>query len=129
MTPGVMDQLGHAEDELERAVAVVDQEGVVQANIRFHQIISEHAGNREAAEIVDRNQILLRAFRAAYGFDASRLAGVVADHHSMMRAFADRDADGAAAIAGGHAAKARNDLIATIRAASAHTNHKSGGSP
>ena len=122
MTPDVLAQLASVEDELEQAVARLDHDAVVEDNIRFHQIISEHAGNREAAEIVDRNQVLLRAFRAAFGFDASRLPGVIADHHSLMRAFADRDADGAAAIASGHAAKARNDLIATMRAATTNNN-------
>lgn len=117
MTPDALDQLGRVEDELERAVAQQDQSGVIETNITFHQIISELAGNREAAEIVDRNLKLLRAFRAAFGFDASRLPGVVADHRSLLRAFADHDAEGAAAIAAGHAAKARSDLMATIRAA------------
>ena len=121
MIPEVLGRLSRVEDDLELALSREDHKGVLEENIRFHAIISAHAGNREAAELVDRNQILMRAFRVAFGFDASRLPGVVADHHSLIRAFGSHDADGAAAIASGHAAKARNDLIATIRAAS--TNH------
>ncbi len=116
MTADALERLSKVEDELERAVDRLDQDAVVESNVTFHQVISKQAGNREAAEIVDRNLKLLRAYRRAFGFDVSRLPGVVADHRSLIRAFAERDADGAAAIAAAHAAKARSDLIAAIRA-------------
>jgi DNA-binding GntR family transcriptional regulator len=118
MTQTVLERLARVEHELESAVERLDHDGVMATNITFHQIISEHAGNPEAAEIVDRSQELLRAFRRAYGYDATRLPGVVADHRSLLRAFEDRDTEGAAAIAAAHAARARSDLLATIRAAS-----------
>jgi DNA-binding GntR family transcriptional regulator len=117
MTPLVLERLTTKEAELEEAAARLDGAAVVAANVGFHAIISEHARNREAARIVDRSQELLRAIRRAFGFDPARLPGMIADHRSLLRAFADRDADGAAAVAAGHAAKARSDLIATIRAA------------
>jgi DNA-binding GntR family transcriptional regulator len=115
MTPEVLQRLAAKEAELEQAAARLDGAAVVATNIGFHAIISEHAGNREAARIVDRSQELLRAIRRTFGFDPARLSGMIADHRSLLRAFADRDADGAAAVAAGHAAKARSDLIATIR--------------
>jgi DNA-binding GntR family transcriptional regulator len=128
MTAEALGRLSQAEDAFERAVADLDEHAVVETNITFHQIISEQAGNREAAEIVDRNLKLLRAFRRAFGFDASRLPGVVADHRSLIRAFAERDAEGAAAIAAGHAAKARSDLIAAIRDSGGQTEAAGAGS-
>jgi DNA-binding GntR family transcriptional regulator len=118
MTQKVLERLTLVEHELESAVERLDHEAITATNITFHQLISEHSGNPEAAAIVDRNQELLRAFRRAYGHDAGRLPGVVADHRSLLRAFEDRDTEGAAAIAAAHAARARSDLLATIRAAS-----------
>ncbi len=117
MTPPVLAELAATEAALEEAASRQDYVGVTARNVGFHQIISAHARNAEAARIVDRSQELLRAFRRAFGFDPLRLPGMIADHRSLLRAFGDRDADGAAAIAAGHAAKARIDLIATIRAA------------
>ena len=86
-------------------------------NLQFHQIINTHAANTDASDIVDRYQDMLRAFRRAYGFDPTRLPGVIADHRALLGCFEAGDADGAAAIAAGHAAKARNDLIRVIRSA------------
>lgn len=117
MTPQVLERLTAKQAELEQAANRLDAAAVVATNIGFHAIISEHAGNREAARIVDRSQELLRAIRRTFGFDPARLPGMIADHRSLLRAFADRDADGAAVIAAGHAAKARSDIIATIREA------------
>ena len=116
MTPAILERLAAAEATLEAAAAAHDHDQVIATNVRFHQIINEHARNPEAARIVNRSQELLRAFRRTYGFDAMRVPGMIADHRSLLRAFSDRDADGAAAVAAGHAAKARGDLLATIRA-------------
>jgi len=119
MTPPVLARLTAMEAAFEDAGAGGDHVTITVANASFHQIINEHARNPEAARIVNRSQELLHAFRRAYGFDPQRLPGMIADHRSLLRAFADRDADGAGAIAAGHAAKARSDLIATIRVAEA----------
>jgi len=117
MTQPVLERLAGVEAEFEDAASRHDYEAVTAVNVTFHEIISEHARNPEASRIVNRSQELLRAFRRTYGFDPARLPGMIADHRSLLRAFGDRDADGAGAVAAGHAAKARSDLIATIRAA------------
>jgi DNA-binding GntR family transcriptional regulator len=129
MTSHVLGRLTAKEAELEQAAARLDGAAVVATNTDFHTIISEHARNPEAARIVDRSQELLRAFRRAFGFDPTRLSGMIADHRSLLRAFADRDAEVAAAVAAGHAAKARVDLIATIRDAARPNMTIAGGSP
>jgi DNA-binding GntR family transcriptional regulator len=115
----MLENLMHAEEEFEEAVARLDHEAVSAINQRFHEIISEYSGNPDAAEIVNRNQEVLRAIRRAYGFDTTRLPGVIADHRALIATFRERDGESAAAIAAGHAAKARIDLIATIRGSSA----------
>jgi len=115
MTPGVLRRLARIEEQLEAAATALDHDEVVGMNARFHAVINTRGANPEAEAIVNRSQELLRAFRRAYGYDAARLPGVIADHRSLLRAFADGDVEGAAAVAAGHAAKARSDLIATIR--------------
>jgi DNA-binding GntR family transcriptional regulator len=114
-TDATQQQLLRLEQRFERAARARDPEAVAETNRIFHEFIATLADNPEASGIVNRYQELLRAFRRAYGFDAARLPGVVADHRALLASFAAGDADGAAAIAAGHAAKARNDLIAAIR--------------
>jgi DNA-binding GntR family transcriptional regulator len=115
MTPATQARLAEVERRFERAVKMRDPEGVANLNREFHEIIGNEAGNPDASHIVNGYQELLRAFRRVYSFDPGRLPGVIADHRSLLASFAERDADGAAAIAAGHAARARNDLIAAIR--------------
>ena len=114
-TETAQQQLLQMEQRFERAAKARDPEGVAETNRKFHEFIATLADNPEAAGIVNRYQELLRSFRRAYGFDAARLPGVVADHRALIAAFGTGDADGAAAIAAGHAAKARIDLIGAIR--------------
>jgi DNA-binding GntR family transcriptional regulator len=108
-------QLLRLEQRFERAAKAREPEGVVETNRKFHEFIGTVADNPDASGIVNQYQELLRAFRRVYGFDAARLPGVIADHRAIIASFAAGDSDGAAAIAAGHAAKARNDLIAAIR--------------
>lgn len=115
MTPAVLCRLTRIEEQLEAAAAAQENDEAVRLNACFHALINTRGANPEAEAIVNRSQELLRAFRGAYGYDPARLPGVIADHRSLLRAFADRDVEGAAAVAAGHAAKARSDLIATIR--------------
>lgn len=114
-TPLMIESLLQIEEEFETAAGELDHVAITRLNQQFHEIISDHAGNLDAAEIVNRNQEVLRAFRRTYGFDGTRLPGTIADHRALIAAFQEKDSEGAAAIAAGHAAKARNDLIATIR--------------
>lgn len=115
MTDAGHQTLAGAQAAFERAVAGGDPVLIAGVNREFHKVIADCAGNPEAANVVRRFQELLRAFRLSYGFDPGRLPGVVADHRALLEAFAQRDAEGAAAIAAAHAAKARNDLVATIK--------------
>lgn len=111
----LVDTLMQVEVEFEDAANRLDHGAIVSINQRFHEVIGEHSRNPDAAEIVNRNQEMLRAIRRMYGFDGTRLAGVISDHRALISAFREQDAESAAAIGAGHAAKARSDLIATIR--------------
>src|SRR6185437_15102297 len=117
MNEAARQRLAEVERRFERAAKTRDPEGVAGRNREFHEIIGDEAGNPDASDIVNRYQELLRAFRRFYGSDFGRIPGVIADHRALLASFAVGDGDGAAAIAAGHAAKARNDLIAAIQGA------------
>ena len=116
MTESARKQLALMGERFERAAEALDADAVADTNRRFHDIIAAQAANPDMSDIVSRYQELLRAYRRTYGFDPGRLPGVIADHRALVTAFAAGDVDGAATIAAGHAAKARNDLIGAIQA-------------
>ena len=100
--------------DFEASIAARDFAGALAANRVFHQIINEAAGNPEASALLDRHWRLIAALWNVYGYGEERAAGVVSDHHQMIRAFTARDADMAACLAMAHAAKAKHELIARM---------------
>lgn len=119
MTRATQAALVEIEQAFEAAAASGDDEAVARLNREFHQVINRQAANPDASAIVDRYQEMLRAFRKIFGADPLRLPGVIADHRALLACFAAGDPDGAAAIASGHAAKARSDLARAINATAA----------
>ena len=117
MTRATQARLASVEHAFEEAARALDAAAVATLNRQFHEVINHQAANPDASDIVNRYQEMLRAFRRVYGFDPVRLPGVIADHRALLSSFEAGDADGAAAIAAGHAAKARNDLMRAINAA------------
>lgn len=106
-----------AQQRMEAAAAANNVPDAVTGNAEFHGIINEAADNALAAETVRRHLDLVNSYwKALGGYDTRRLVGVLADHRSLMHAIIEGHADAAAAIALGHAAKARIDLIAKMRA-------------
>ena len=117
MTVATQTRLASIQETFEAAAQALDAPAAAELNRQFHEVINEQAANPDASDIVNRYQEMLRAFRRVYGFDPARLPGVIADHRALLGCFGAGDTDGAAAIAAGHAAKARNDLMRAIDAA------------
>ena len=124
MSEAATTRLASIEAEFEAAADAPDPDAIARLNRQFHEAIYEEAANPDASHIVDRYQEMLRAFRRAYGFDPGRLPGVIADHQALLGSFGTGDADGAAMIAAGHAAKARNDLVKAIRQAAGNKGER-----
>jgi DNA-binding GntR family transcriptional regulator len=114
MRPEDVAELEAVQRGYETCVATKDFAGALAANRTFHRIIGEAAGNPEAQQILDRHWRLIAALWNVYGYGEERAAGVISDHHQMIRAFAARDAEVAACLAMAHAAKAKQDLIARM---------------
>jgi DNA-binding GntR family transcriptional regulator len=106
--------LEDAQRGFEACIEARDYDGALAANRTFHRIINEAASNPEAADILDRHWRLIAALWNLYGYGEERAAGVILDHHQLIRAFASRDTDVAACLAMAHAAKAKQELIARM---------------
>jgi DNA-binding GntR family transcriptional regulator len=102
---------------LERCAARRDVAGVLAANRDFHSLLYAAAANPEAVEIANRHWGLVAALWGVHGYDATRFPGVISDHRQIIAAMAARDAESAHAIAAAHAAKAKQDLIRKMTAA------------
>jgi len=115
MQPETVAALEAAERDFEACIAARDFVRAVAANRAFHRIINKTANNPEAASILDQHWGLIAALWNLYGYGEERAAGVISDHHQLIRAFASRDTDVAACLAMAHAAKAKQELIARMQ--------------
>jgi DNA-binding GntR family transcriptional regulator len=86
----------------------------IAVNQRFHRQIYAASENSDAMAMLDRHWLLLAALWSRFGYRASRLAGVAADHDHMLRALHDRDAEAMGALTAAHVIKARQDLLAQM---------------
>ncbi len=121
--PAAIAALEAAQRQFETCIAAQDFAGALVANRTFHRIVNEAANNPEAAGILDRHWRLIAALWNLYGYGGEeRAAGVISDHHQLIRAFGSRDADVAACLAMAHAAKAKQELIARMQRAAPKAN-------
>lgn len=102
------------EHEFESCIEACNFAGALAANRKFHRIVNEAANNPEATALLDRHWRLIAALWTVHGYGEERAAGVISDHHQLIRAFAARDTDVAACLAMAHAAKAKQELIARM---------------
>ena len=114
ITPKQLAALEVVEGRLENRLAARDYGGALAENRAFHLIINEAANNPEASAILDRHWGLIAALWNLYGYGEERGAGVISDHHQMIRAFAARDTEVAACLAMAHVAKAKQELISRM---------------
>lgn len=112
--PGDIAALEAVQGHFEACIVERDFAGALAANRAFHRIINEAASNPEASGLLERHWDLIVALWNLYGYGEERAAGVISDHHQMIRAFATRDAEVAACLAMAHAAKAKQELIARM---------------
>jgi DNA-binding GntR family transcriptional regulator len=114
ITPDDVAALASVQRNFEACIVVQDFAGALAANRMFHRTINEAAANPEASSLLDRHWNLIAALWNLYGYGEERAAGVISDHHQLIRAFETRDADVAACLAMAHAAKAKQELIARM---------------
>jgi DNA-binding GntR family transcriptional regulator len=72
--------------------------------------------NPEALRMLARGRVLVDALRLRYGFGQGRAEAVVAEHRTLMRAIERHDGERAGGVARRHCMRARDDLLARMRA-------------
>jgi DNA-binding GntR family transcriptional regulator len=115
ITPAQLAHLQLIQHRYEAAAEREEANAALAANREFHVAINAIAGNRDGSLILDRHWRLITALWRGYGYQVQRFAAVVADHQQMLAAFAQRDADGAAALSAAHSTRAKQILLARMR--------------
>jgi DNA-binding GntR family transcriptional regulator len=100
--------------DFETAAARKDASRMVNANLRLHAAINGVADNREALQVLGRGRLLIEALRMRYGYGPRRAETVIAEHRTLLRAIARRDAKRAGEIARRHCEGARDELLALL---------------
>lgn len=88
----------------------------VAANSRFHAILNLAADNPEALRMLGQGRLLADALRVRFGYGSGRVEAIVAEHRTLVRAIARRDAAQAGEIARRHCMRARDDLLKRLPA-------------
>ena len=109
-----LDAIAALEADFEKAVAVGDLAGILEANRRFHHAVYALAGNPEALEVMDRTWLLVDALRMRLGFGPGRLETVLRVHANMLAALHRRDAEAALQLFRDASNAAMHDLVALV---------------
>jgi DNA-binding GntR family transcriptional regulator len=108
-------QLELIQQEFDQAAEQSDHSGCSNANQKFHDSINTIAGNDEALTTIRRLGRMMHAIRQSVGFSKDRLETVSREHHQLLAAFRERDADQAEQIMLTHLTGAADDLITRYR--------------
>ncbi|NOU65602.1 FCD domain-containing protein [Paenibacillus sp. LMG 31461] len=102
------------EEQYEKAAEEGDLLLCLKVNESFHKIINNLAQNPEAIRIIDRHCGLIDTMRQIFG--SNRGTDISNDHRMLLEALKNRDAEAAANITRDHVIKAKEDLIARMKA-------------
>lgn len=114
MTESDYNRLVAIQEQYEKASEEGDLGLCLKLNESFHKIINNLAQNPEAIRIIDRHWGLIDSMRQIFG--SNRGADISNDHRMLLEALKNRDAEAAANIARDHVTKAKQDLIARMKA-------------
>lgn len=92
-----------------------DEEGYLDMNAKFHQLICAGAHNRSLAESIDKLRLRLNQFRAAQGGVERRLARSQEEHGAIVAAIAAADPERAYLAMRSHANRLSVHVLELIR--------------
>ncbi len=110
-TPAQVQRLRDIEKLLEDAVAAGEGLGRADRNRDFHTCFGEISGNTEAVSIRRRHHNLIRTIRLRYGFSATRMDGIIAEHRAIIEAIASGDVAAAEQAARVHSQNSLDDML------------------
>jgi DNA-binding GntR family transcriptional regulator len=94
-------------DMMRDAVRTGQWEAMVQANIKFHDVLHQAAGNERLRHLTRNLLDFVRRFSTEAFASQERAAQVLAEHEEIIRAMETRDADLAERVARRHVESAR----------------------
>ncbi|MDB5527350.1 MAG: GntR domain protein [Devosia sp.] len=97
--------------KLEQAMLKSDDQKRSDHNHRFHALLGEISGNREALTVRLRHRNLMRAMRMKYGFSTNRESLVLNEHEEIISAISARDVPRAEIAAKMHCLRSCDDII------------------
>lgn len=111
ITNADIERIEEIQDALEAASAARDFEAIRRINYGFHCAIHFIANNPEAAQVIERNWILIDALRAQLGFLEGRLEAMNENHRRIIEALRQRDAEKAFDLQRRSSERAKSELI------------------
>jgi DNA-binding GntR family transcriptional regulator len=97
-------------DMMRDSVRTGQWEGMVQANIKFHDVLHQAAGNERLRHLTRNLLDFVRRFSMEAFASQERAAEVLAEHEEIIRALEARDGDLAEKVARRHVESARSFL-------------------
>lgn len=116
-------------DMMRDAVKAGQWEGMVQANIKFHDVLHQAAGNERLRHLTRNLLDFVRRFSTEAFASQERAAQVLAEHEEIIRAMEARDPDLAEKTARRHVESAREYMASRYLSHSMSSDNDRGGYP
>lgn len=114
-------------DMMRDAVKAGHWEGMVQANIKFHDVLHQAAGNERLRHLTRNLLDFVRRFSTEAFASQERAAAVLAEHEEIIRAMEARDPDLAEKVARRHVESAREFMAGRYLSQSMSAGSESAG--
>lgn len=114
-------------DMMRESVKAGQWEGMVQANMKFHDVLHQAAGNERLRHLTRNMLDFVRRFSKEAFASPARAAEVIAEHEEIIRALEARDPDLAERVARRHVESARSYLANQYLTASMAPDRRSSG--
>jgi len=106
-----LDEMARHERAYADAAKRGDAVAAIEANESFHDALEEAADNPQAAALYKSRSFFVNAARLRLGFGTGRMAEAAAQHHAILAAIRDRNAEAAAVASFQHSMGAKRDLL------------------
>jgi DNA-binding GntR family transcriptional regulator len=114
ITNADLEDIEEVQTRLEAASNRGDFENVRRINYEFHRTIHRIAQNPEAANVIERNWILIDALRAQFGFGDGRVDAMNKNHRLIIAALYERDGAKAFELQRSSSEKAKAELVRLV---------------
>ncbi|MCO5065230.1 MAG: GntR family transcriptional regulator [Rhizobiaceae bacterium] len=114
ITNAAMTKLQDMQQAMHLAKEGGDSAKLFELNSQFHVLIFDYSESPDLLGIYDRYVNLLRAWRARFGFTASRMSQMLEQHEEMLEALKAEDLQRLEKIVHSHSQGAKHDLVSLV---------------